>query len=365
MRYSAPLDGIRGLAIVTVVLAHFGVPFIQRGGFGVDIFFTLSGFLITSILLNEFVRNGDISFRNFYVRRLLRLFPALFCLLLVYTVVVLLFGKNLPRHFTDMALVLFYVANWAGAAGLNRPGELGHTWSLSVEEQFYFLWPGVLYLLLKKWGRKGLFFGTLLLTLLSMSETFSLSGSVPWWRLYYGFDTRAFTLLWGCCFAIVLHFWKNRITLTGFFERLLPFVIPLGLALFMFRTEPFTSDPDFFSGQIFVIPLLTCGLLYIALMPGFEITKKVLSATALVYLGKRSYGLYLWHYWIMNYWLMNVSSTSNITTKLTWGFFSLVVAEISYRCVETPLLAQKDRFCRKRDELQSAQVVSGQLPQAG
>lgn len=348
MKYSSSLDGIRGIAIVTVCLAHYGVPILQRGGFGVDVFFTLSGFLITSILLGEYGRSGDISFRNFYIRRLLRLFPALFCLLIVYGTLVTLFGKNLSRHYGDIALVFFYVANWAGAAGLNRPGELGHTWSLSVEEQFYLLWPVILYLLIKKWGGKGLLAASLTLTLLSMSETFLMARSVPWWRLYYGFDTRAFTLLFGCCLAITFHFWKERIALSKPLEMVLPLLSFGGIALFMFRTDPFTSDPGFFSGPIFIIPVLTCGLIYVAVMPGFRFSKTILSTRALVYFGKRSYGLYLWHYWILN-----VVNPRTLVTLFACAAASLVVTEVSYRFIEIPFLSLKYRFAKDQTPVTS------------
>lgn len=341
MRYSASLDGIRGIAIVTVCLAHYGLPILRRGGFGVDVFFTLSGFLITSILLKEYGRTGDISFRNFYIRRLLRLFPALFCLLIVYGTLVTLFGKNLSRHYGDIALVFFYVANWAGAAGLNRPGELGHTWSLSVEEQFYFLWPILLYGLVRRWGGKGLLGGSIMLTLLSMSETFLMSGTVPWWRLYYGFDTRAFTLLFGCSLAIAFHFWGERIALPKPLERVLPLLSFGGIALFMLRRDAFLSDPGFFSGPIFIIPVLTCGLIYVAVKPGFNVSKSILSVKPLVYFGKRSYGLYLWHYWILN-----VVNPKNIYVLLACAAASLVVTELSFRFVEMPFLSLKHRFAK-------------------
>ncbi|UPU36769.1 acyltransferase [Geomonas paludis] len=341
MRYTAALDGIRGIAIVTVCLAHYGLPILQRGGFGVDVFFTLSGFLITSILLGEYSRSGDIGFRNFYIRRLLRLFPALFCLLIVYGTLVTLFGKNLSRHFGDIALVFFYVANWAGAAGLNRPGELGHTWSLSVEEQFYFLWPIILYAVVKKWGGKGLLVTSLTLTLLSMSETFIMSTSVPWWRLYYGFDTRAFTLLFGCCLAIAFHFWNHRVVLPKPLEAVLPLLSFGGIALFMLRRDAFTADPGFFSGPIFIIPVLTCGLIYLAVKPGFNISKSILSTKPLVYFGKRSYGLYLWHYWILN-----VTNPKNIPVLLACAAASLVVTELSFRFIEMPFLSLKHRFAK-------------------
>lgn len=346
MKYSAPLDGIRGIAIVTVCLAHYGVPIIQRGGFGVDVFFTLSGFLITSILLGEYSKTGDIGFRNFYVRRVLRLFPALFCLLAVYGTLVTLFGKNLTRHYTDIALVFFYVANWAGAAGLNRPGELGHTWSLSVEEQFYFIWPVTLYFLIKKWRARGLLAASAGLTVLSMSEMFILSKSVPWWRVHYGFDTRAFTLLFGCVFAIAVHFWKERITLSKPLEAILPWVVFLGMALFMFRRDPFTSDPHFFQGAVFIIPFLTVVMIYTAVMPGFGVSKAILANPILVYFGKRSYGLYLWHYWILN-----VVNPRQIGPLLACALASLVVTELSYRFIELPFLSLKHRFAKKKKDV--------------
>lgn len=344
MRYSASLDGIRGIAVITVVLAHFGVPFIHRGGLGVDIFFTLSGFLITSVLLNEYSRTGDISFRNFYMRRLLRLLPALLFLLLVYSALVLFFGRNPARHFTDMALVLFYVANWASAAGLNRPGELGHLWSLSVEEQFYFLWPLALHILLKKWGHIGLLCVGLVLTIASMLETFLMAQSFPWYRLYYGSDTRAFTLLLGCCFAVLVHFWRDRITLPRPLEAVVPLVTSVGIALLMLHSDSLINEDGYFRGKTFLIPLLTCGLLYQVVMPGFSFTKRVLSTSVLVYFGKRSYGLYIWHYWIMNIWLMDISKQSSIGTRVMWALSSILLCELSYRYVELPFLSLKGRF---------------------
>lgn len=341
MRYSAPLDGIRGIAIVTVFLAHYGIPFLQRGGFGVDIFFTLSGYLITTILLSEYTKTGDVSFRNFYIRRVLRLFPALLFLLVVYGSLVTLFGKNLTRHFTDIAMVFFYVANFAGAAGLNRPGELGHTWSLYVEEQFYLIWPVTLFFLLKKWGARGGLYATVFLALVSMAEMFFLAPSQPWWRLYYGFDTRAFTLLFGCTFAILIHFWKDRARLPNWMEVPLPLLASTGIALIMLHTDAFTSDPDFFQGKIFAIPLFTCGLLYAAIMPGFSRTKEILSIRPLIYFGKRSYGLYLWHYWILN-----VVNSTHLWIKILCALGSLIITELSYRFVEIPFLSLKDKWAR-------------------
>ncbi|WP_224963354.1 acyltransferase family protein [Geomonas subterranea] len=346
MRYSAALDGVRGIAVITVVLAHFGVPFIRRGGLGVDIFFTLSGFLITSILLHEFSKTGSISFKDFYLRRVFRLFPALLFLLIVYGALASFFGKNLTRHFGDIALVFFYVANWASAAGLNRPGELGHTWSLSVEEQFYIVWPCLFYFLLKNWGRIGLLTVSVLLTILSMSQNFFMSTFSPWWRLYYGSDTRAFMLLLGCCFAMLIYFWQDHLVMPKPLEHVLPFVTAAGIASLMLHTDPFLNEPDYFRGKIFLIPLLTCGLLYQVLMPGFDYSKKIISTKVLVYFGKRSYSLYLWHYWIMSIWHMGGPRDSRVMVRLMWAVSSIVITEVSYRYVELPFLSLKKKFCR-------------------
>jgi len=149
--YRPALDGIRGAAVLAVMLFHFGAPFDQGGFLGVDAFFVLSGFLITALLIEEWSRTGGIAFRRFYTRRALRLLPALFAMLLLVTVVVALIAPRDVQEATwrGTVVTLLYAANWQKVFSSQSVGLLGHTWSLSIEEQFYVLWPPLLLLLLR------------------------------------------------------------------------------------------------------------------------------------------------------------------------------------------------------------------------
>ena len=154
--YRPSLDGLRGVAVLVVMAHHAYVPFFRGGGVGVDIFFVLSGFLITSLLLEEWRRTQDISLRGFYIRRGLRLLPALFMLLLVLQAYALLRMRGDAFWEMEKAIgaVLGYFGNWVAALGLYDMRVLSHTWSLSIEEQFYFLWPIILLLMLRsRWKR--------------------------------------------------------------------------------------------------------------------------------------------------------------------------------------------------------------------
>ncbi|HLY66186.1 MAG TPA: acyltransferase, partial [Chloroflexota bacterium] len=150
--YRPALDGIRGAAVLAVMLFHFGAPFDQGGFLGVDAFFVLSGFLITSLLVEEWARNAGISFRGFYLRRALRLLPALLVMLLGAGAVAATIAPPEMREGTwrGIAVTLLYVANWQKVFSDQSVGVLGHTWSLSIEEQFYILWPPLLCLLLRR-----------------------------------------------------------------------------------------------------------------------------------------------------------------------------------------------------------------------
>ena len=141
MRYEPSLDGLRAFSILSVVIYHLSEDSLPGGWSGVDTFFVLSGYLITRLLAGELVMNGEIQFLQFYIRRALRLGPALVCLLAFVVLLVLIFRDlNLLRA---AALSLIYMMNWNRAFDWFPPTLLGHTWSLSMEEQFYLLWPGL------------------------------------------------------------------------------------------------------------------------------------------------------------------------------------------------------------------------------
>jgi peptidoglycan/LPS O-acetylase OafA/YrhL len=135
--YKPALDGLRAVAILLVILFHGGAPGFRWGYIGVDIFFVISGYLITAILLKEFAQRRHISFRSFYRRRALRLLPALIVLCLVFLCVSCVMLNNPKQAAQEVATVIFYIANWTRTFNAGIPKALGHTWSLSVEEQFY------------------------------------------------------------------------------------------------------------------------------------------------------------------------------------------------------------------------------------
>ncbi|MFW9929612.1 MAG: acyltransferase family protein, partial [Candidatus Thorarchaeota archaeon] len=168
--YVPQLDGMRGIAVLAVIAFHAGISFMPGGFIGVDIFFVLSGFLITSLLIREYDKYKDINFKHFYIRRALRLLPALILLLILFSVLSVFFLQwtQAKSNLEDALIVLFYVANWARAFHIHGAGWLGHAWSLSIEEQFYILWPITLIFLLKRiHSRRNIFYLVLIFAGLS------------------------------------------------------------------------------------------------------------------------------------------------------------------------------------------------------
>jgi peptidoglycan/LPS O-acetylase OafA/YrhL len=201
LAYNSGLDGLRGMAVLFVVGAHGRVLPGGLATLGVNLFFVLSGFLITCIMMQEWNQFGSISLRNFYVRRALRLIPGL--VLVLFSVLAYQALTKSMFHFKmgvwEAVRALFYMTNWSVVHGIGHTDLLGHTWSLSVEEQFYLSWPLVMVLLLRhapRWVLMGLVF---LGVLLSMAIRFQFANSNAWdARIYLGTDTRADSLLMGC-----------------------------------------------------------------------------------------------------------------------------------------------------------------------
>jgi peptidoglycan/LPS O-acetylase OafA/YrhL len=208
MKHRPELDGLRGIAILVVLAAHTGVPGFADGGggAGVTLFFVLSGFLITSLLLAEKSRYGRVDLRAFYVRRALRLFPALAAALIV--VALLAVTGLMPQdarvgvdYRIVLAGVVCYVANWVWVAG--QPiGMLSHTWSLAVEEQFYILWPALLLLGLRL-GRRWFAMIVLLLIFADIPYRLILDLNGGFAHVFVGTDTRGDALLFGCVLALL------------------------------------------------------------------------------------------------------------------------------------------------------------------
>lgn len=326
-----------------LVLGLHGWKVAVPGGFiGVSLFFVLSGFLITTLLLREHERDGHISLRRFYARRALRLFPALAALLVVVLVLsaTLLPGSMVAQTRSGLLWSLSYASNWVRALDpVQSNGAVGHTWSLSIEEQFYLVWPLLFMLLLRLPLRTAFFFGAALIALVWVWRLRLQGAGIPLERVYYGTDTRADLLLAGCLVGVADALgWLRAIPWSLLqLAALAGFTYVLVFAL----RAPFTPVPgtwnDYPVETVMIAALLAAT---IAARPAWLIG--VLRWQPIAALGAISYGVYLWHYPI---WSM-------LSTRLPSGPMMLLIlvsltigaAVLSYRFIEQPALRLKERL---------------------
>ena len=328
MKHRPELDGLRGIAILVVLGAHTGVPGFAGGGGGVGVvlFFVLSGYLITSLLLSERRRTGQVDLRAFYIRRGLRLLPALAAVLLVVAGLAMLHWIPAPADQVNYPLVelsvMAYVVNWLVVAGQGI-GLLGHTWSLAVEEQFYLLWPAVLLFGLHfgglRFGRTIVVVALLALVFLDLPYRLWLDLGNGFMHVFVGTDSRGDALLLGCVLALLETRWRPSMGWLGL----------LGVGLL---AASWPGDPGLGVQMLFIPAAAIAGTLAVAGCPS------ILAWRPLMYIGKISYGLYLWHglvIWWHLPWLVAVP-------------LSIGIAIVSFHVIEQPFLGLKDRFGRPR-----------------
>ncbi len=298
-----------------------------------DMFFVLSGFLISSILLNEISRFNSITLGKFYIKRALRLMPALICLLLILLPVSLFSKNHRAEDLDDMAMAATYLMNWNRAFDWfpGGGGFLGHTWSLAMEQQFYFVWPFILMVLVRRRRMAPLIILCSIVAVFSWRLYLVQSGSSVG-RTYNGFDVHSDSLLIGCAVAFAPLGEKTKSiarTLVAFPIIILA-VILLTFHLNSSRTQGF---------GITLAGLCSAWIMITALQEGF--LKKILSIKPLVYTGRISYGWYLWFYPIF---LFGAYALPKYDEKALVVIFSYLVAVISYHFVEHPFLRFKVRF---------------------
>jgi peptidoglycan/LPS O-acetylase OafA/YrhL len=334
LAYVPALDGIRAVAILFVFLYHMGN---LRGGWvGVDIFFTLSGYLITLILLNEYEARGSISIGQFFFRRVCRLLPAV--VLLICVALAISFYSD--DHFDDVKMdaiaSLFYVEDFRRAFWPLNVTGLAPLWSLSVEEKFYLIWPFFLILSLSFLGRKRSLYAVLSLIGLVIAWRLAVlfESTAPYYRIYFLFDTRIDELLIGSALAL----WSYRpgkITL-GPISRLWPLVV-IFFTVVLVAVDPVANWVGV-SGYPLIGAVTAC-LIIIVTSKETTFLSRVLTLAPLVALGRISYGFYLWHYLVIR----QLSLGGFLHIRVIAFAITLVVAILSYHFIEQPIL----RFGRR------------------
>jgi peptidoglycan/LPS O-acetylase OafA/YrhL len=377
--YQPALDGIRAVAVALVLLFHYrmgdGRPVLAGGFLGVDIFFVLSGFLITTLLLEERLGAGRIGLRQFYARRALRLFPPLAVLLVAGIVALLVLepGDSDRPEWEGIAGAAFYYANWLRIVGGDLLGMLDHTWSLSIEEQFYLVFPLVLVLVMRRRVSLPMVLVVLgALTLVSFAVRLWIWTSRPemgaptfadfylhvtgrsrppappnawieaWDRVYFGSDTRAETLLVGALLAVVLTLGVRHV-------RRVPLVPMIGIGIVGVLVAAAVVDRAKFGTQwlpVWGTLALEAGIVAViasvVVAPRAHLAR-VLALPPLVWLGRRSYAIYLFHLPVF----VLVDRSGDVPL---WVFFVgevvlvLALAELSFRAVERPAAGLRRRL---------------------
>jgi len=349
LRYFAGIDGLRAVAVMAVMAYHAGFTWIPGGFLGVEVFFAISGYLITALLLAEVRNNGRVALGRFWIRRARRLLPALVVMLAVVTAYVALFVPDeLVDLRDDIGAALTYTTNWFLISGdvsyfeaLGRPPVLQHLWSLAIEEQFYLLWPLVFGASAVALGRRSGRLAQLLLVGVAASMVWMIvlfSPDADPSRVYYGTDTRAAGLLVGAVAAVVWSPWRLRPTerSAGLVLDAMGVYAAIGLVGAFVSWDAFA--PTVYRGGFVVVSLLTVVVIGVVVHPAARLVPAVLGARALVWIGVRSYGLYLWHWpiFMLTRPRLDVALTGNTLLTLRLGL-TVAAAALSYRFVEVPV----------------------------
>ena len=394
-RYIPALDGLRTLAVVAVVLYHLNLTWAQGGLLGVTIFFVLSGYLITRLLINEIAKTGRIDLKSFWIRRIRRLFPAVVTVVVVTCALCTVFNHvMLTKMRPDILPSLLFFNNWwqimqdvSYFNALGDPSPLTHFWSLAIEEQFYLIWPPLLFAMVSmhvsKPNTRRVVLGLAAVSAVAMMVLYNPATDPS--RVYYGTDTRVFSLLLGAWMAfipdrdlaparLVRHLGLDRLAGADKHDKsksdtaeaattkpseparfwsspasidLMGVVGLVGLAAMVALTNGYTAFQ--YRGGTLLCSILTLMVIAACVQPQGMVAR-ALAAEPLVWIGKRSYSIYLWHYPL----LLLMNPVANINDTPWWHYILQVllvvaVAECSYRFIETPF--RKGAFGRTVSEL--------------
>jgi peptidoglycan/LPS O-acetylase OafA/YrhL len=372
------LDGLRAVAVIAVVLYHADVLWMPGGFLGVDVFFVLSGFLITSLLLVEFDRTGRLDYKVFYLRRARRLLPALFAVLAVTALLVATIAYDGAAAFRrDLPGALFYYSNWLSIITdtsyfefIGRPAMLKHLWSLAVEEQFYIFWPTIALLAYRWRGARmvGLvaLAGALLSTLAMMLG--SVLGNMPTAsdpsRLYFGTDTHSMGILLGAALAVV---WRPGRTSPVLARQASQVITGAGAAALGLLVVAFMTLGEYstflYRGGFLVVAALSAVVVAAASHRGVPFGRW-LGNRPMRWVGERSYGIYLWHWPLFLVTRPGAElPIEGLPAFLVRIGLLLGVAELSYRYLEMPV--RRGALGRAWDRLKEQGLPQPDLRMAG
>lgn len=346
--YINGIDGLRAFAVLAVLFYHFGFSFAGGGFLGVDMFFVISGYLITSSILKQ-KTEYRFSLRKFWIKRIRRLIPAVYLMIIIAFAWTALFKPDIIAKMKgDAAASLIYMTNWwfifhkvSYFNSFGSPSPLKNLWSLAIEEQFYIVWPIILSIGIKTLKKRKKLSNVIFMVALCSATLMAViykPGEDPS-RVYYGTDTRAFELLIGCCLAVIHPIYSPYFKKTSNRQRnrlnilsIAAFAIFIGSIVLVNEYNPFL-----YRGYMLLFSINSALLILCVCKQGNSLGR-FLSCKPLSWIGKRSYGIYLWHYPIfvlstpineignINYWRMAFQI-----------IITFIIADISYRFIETPI----------------------------
>ena len=352
IRYIPAIDGLRAVAVIAVILYHLGFKWIPGGFLGVDLFFVISGYVITRLLLDSIQRSGGLDLRAFYVARIRRLLPPLVFMILTTTIFVGFWAPDTMRRFLgDAPFALFGGMNWWLVfretdyfEAIGRPPLLQHTWSLGVEAQFYLVWPLILLLVLRYFGKNKIPGAALLIAafsgiaLLVVSLQIDAANTSKVSHIYFGTDTHSIGLFLGAALAVR---WIPQNLQETVSRKAQDFIDGIGIvgflgiiAAFLFIDE---NDPTLYKLAFPLAGLFGCAIITSIVHPASRFAP-ILSSKPFVWIGERSYAIYLWH-WVV----FQVTRPDFDLEGSQWALYSLRVlivfalADISLRLVELPV----------------------------
>jgi peptidoglycan/LPS O-acetylase OafA/YrhL len=352
IQYIPAIDGLRALAVIAVMFYHLGFSWIPGGFLGVDLFFVISGYVITRMLLDSIAQSGGLDLRGFYLARLRRLLPALLFMLTTTVIAVGIWAPDtIKRLLVDTPFALTGTINWWLVANeqdyfesIGRPPLLQHTWSLAVEAQFYLIWPLILYFILKKFGKKHIPVAALSIAaasgiaLLLVSVSIDAANASKVSHVYFGTDTHSIGLFLGAALAVSWIPQNFRVEISRKGQNFIDGIGVIGfigiLATFLFIDA---SNPAMYKIAFPLAGIFGAAIIASIVHPASRFAP-VLQNKVLLWIGERSYAIYLWH-WV----IFQVTRPTVDLAGQAWALYSLrilivfALADISLRYIELPI----------------------------